>query len=627
MLAHYDPNELLILAADASAYGVGAVISHHFPDGTEQPIAYASRTLSDSERNYSQIDKEALSLVFGIKRFHNYLYGRQFTILTDHQPLTSILGPKQGIPPLAAARMQRWALTLSAYTYDITFRSTKSHANADSLSRLPLPAPKPVEDSEDPTIFDVAQLDALPVQASTVATETRADPLLCQVLQWARTGWPTEVTTPFSQYWARKNELTLQDNCILWGIRVVIPKVLQSQVLTELHRGHPGVVRMKAIARSHVWWPGLDRDIEECARSCAACQASKNLPAKAPLHPWAWPTAPWDRIHIDFAGPIIGKMLLVAVDAHSNWPEVCVMTTTTSAKTISALREMFAHLGIPRQLVSDNGPQFASEEFAQFMRANGVKHIRCAPYHPASNGAAERLVQTVKQAVKAGHRSGMPLEQTLASFLLHYRTTPHATTGVTPSSLMLGRELRTRLDLVMPEVAERVHTKQTQQKEYHDRHSQAQKLDVNQPVWARSFREGPQWVAVVVQDRLGPVSYLIRLDDGSLWRRHIDHLRAGSKQPSAEESGSPRNQEFMSQEGNDSFASLPLSTPAEQPCSTCSQGEPLTVNPDTNTDTAQTNAEIGSGLSPNKGSTATRYPRRQRQPPARLYAHMDEERS
>ena len=192
---------------------------------------------------------------------------------------------------------------------------------------------------------------------------------------------------------------------------------------------------------------------------------------------------------------------------------------------------------------------------------------------------------------------------------------------------MLGRELRTRLDLVMPEVAERVHTKQTQQKEYHDRHSQAWKLDVNQSVRARRFREGPQWVAVVVQDRLGPVSYLIRLDDGSLWRRHIDHLRAGSKQPSAEESRSPRNQEFMSQEGNDSFASLPLSTPAEQPCSTCSQGEPLTVNPDTNTDTAQTNAEIGSGLSPNEGSTATRYPRRQRQPPARLYAHMDEERS
>ena len=175
-----------------------------------------------------------------------------------------------------------------------------------------------------------------------------------------------------------------------------------------------------------------------------------------------------------------------------------------AAKTISALREMFARLGIPRQLVSDNGPQFTSEEFVQFMRANGVKHIRSAPYYPASNGAAERLVQTIKQAVKSGHRSGIPLERMLASFLLHYRTTPHATTGVAPSSLMFGRIIRTRLDLLMPEVTERVHRKQTQQKEYHDRHSQARELHLNQPVWARSFQEGPQWVEGIVGDRLGP---------------------------------------------------------------------------------------------------------------------------
>ena len=128
------------MAADASAYGVGAVILHVYPDGNEKPIAFASRTLSKSKRNYAQLEKEALALIFGIKQFHQYLYGRQFTLVTDHQPLTTILNPQKAIPSLAAARLQRWAIILSAYQYDISFKSTQQHGNADCLSRLPLPS-------------------------------------------------------------------------------------------------------------------------------------------------------------------------------------------------------------------------------------------------------------------------------------------------------------------------------------------------------------------------------------------------------------------------------------------------------------------------------------------------------
>ena len=127
VLVHYDPSRPIRLAADASAYGVGAVISHTMEDGSERPIAFASRTLTPSERNYSQVEKEALSLVFGVCKFHAYLYGRPFTLITDHKPLLSILGPKNGVPPIAAARLQRWALKLSAYTYDIKFRRTDEH--------------------------------------------------------------------------------------------------------------------------------------------------------------------------------------------------------------------------------------------------------------------------------------------------------------------------------------------------------------------------------------------------------------------------------------------------------------------------------------------------------------------
>ena len=120
VLAHSDPDLPICLAGDTSAYGIGAVISHIYPDGSERPIAFASRTLSAAERNYAQLEKEALSLVYGTQKFHQYLYGYRFVLITDHKPLTTLLDHKRGIPTLAAARLQRWAVILSAYSYTIT---------------------------------------------------------------------------------------------------------------------------------------------------------------------------------------------------------------------------------------------------------------------------------------------------------------------------------------------------------------------------------------------------------------------------------------------------------------------------------------------------------------------------
>ena len=279
------------------------------------------------------------------------------------------------------------------------------------------------------------------------------------------------VPTPLLPFWRRKEDLSVEGNSILWGCRVIVPEKFRKKVLSELHQGHPGVVRMKTLARSDVWWPGLDTTIEEQAKSCSSCQASKNLPAKAPLHSWAWPTAPWKIVYVDYAGPFLGKKIFIAVDVHSKWPEACIMTNTTAAKMITALREIFAHYGIPRQLVSDNCPQFVSREFRQFMLVNRVKHIRSSPYRPASNGAAERLVQTVKQALRSGHQAGHSLEQSLQTFLLRYHTIPHATTGVSPCALMFGRDLRTCLHQLTAHIGAREWEQQVRQKEQHDIHS------------------------------------------------------------------------------------------------------------------------------------------------------------
>ena len=523
VLAHYDGTKNLKLATDASSYGVGAVISHMYDDGSERPIAYASRTLSKAEKGYAQIDKEALAIIFGIQKFHTYLYGRRFVLVTDHKPLVSLFGPKKAIPPLAAARLQRWAITLSAYSYEIEYKPTKLHANADSLSRLPLPSTETSEDLVN--VFNVAQVEALPVTSLQVSAATKKDPQLSQVFRYTQSGWPVEVPEVLLPYWNRRSEMTIEQDCLLWGIRVVIPEKWKKAVLSELHRDHPGIVRMKEVARSYAWWEGIDKDIETVVKSCKPCQAVRNAPPMAPLHPWLWPTKPWQRLHADFAGPFQGRMYLLVCDAHSKWPEIIEMKNTTANKTIEELRKLFASYGLPEQIVTDNGPQFIAEEFAAFTKGNGIKHIKSAPYHPSTNGAVERLVQTFKKSMKASQYDGRSHSQRLASFLLSYRSTPHSTTHETPGDLFLKRKLRTRLDLLRPDVNNTVQNKQAMQIKNHDRHCRGRQYFVGQKVSVRNFRAGPPWSVGVIVERLGPLTYLVQVTSGVFWRRHVEHLR------------------------------------------------------------------------------------------------------
>ena len=186
VLAHYNPSLPVELSVDASPYGLGAIIMHVYPNGTRRPIAYASRTLNEHEKRYGQIDKEALAIMFGLKRFHLYLYGRHFTILTDHKPLERIFGPKTAIPSLAAMRLQRWAIILSAFDYSIKFIPSKENAVADALSRLPLPSTL----SGKNAIFKVEErlIDSLPITHKEISHATRVDPVLSKVLEFVRHG-------------------------------------------------------------------------------------------------------------------------------------------------------------------------------------------------------------------------------------------------------------------------------------------------------------------------------------------------------------------------------------------------------------------------------------------------------
>nr|XP_034836883.1 uncharacterized protein K02A2.6-like [Maniola hyperantus] len=301
VLAHYEEGRPLVLSVDSSAYGLGAVLAHRYPDGSERPVSCVSRTLNDSEKNYSQLDKEALAIFFGITKHHQYVFGRQFILRTDHQPLSFIFGKKCGIPQTAASRLQRWAARLSAYDFTVEFVRSSDNGPADALSRLPLPCQRATP-SECVSYVQLME-DNLPISFKDVSKETKRDPLLSKIVGYVMFGWPSSVAGGEEEkaYSARRHEIVLELGCLIYKYRIIIPPSLRTEVLKEIHEGHLGINKMKNVSRSYVYWPSLDRDIEDLCRQCEACRVVRDSPPRATLHPWEYPLCPWQRVHADFA--------------------------------------------------------------------------------------------------------------------------------------------------------------------------------------------------------------------------------------------------------------------------------------------------------------------------------------
>ncbi|XP_062704527.1 uncharacterized protein K02A2.6-like [Aedes albopictus] len=457
LLTHYNPKLPIVVAADASKTGIGAVIFHKFPNGSMKAIQHASRTLTPAEQAYGQPEKEALALVYGLTKFHKMLLGRRFTLQTDHKPLLSIFGSKKGIPVHTANRLQRWALIMLNYDFDIQYVSTNEFGCADMLSRLIDGSLRPEEDyiiaavslEEDMASILNTTIEAVPVSFPALRDATSKCEVLQQVKKYIVDGWPAnpkQVAEAVLPYYNRRESLSIISECVMFKERVIVPEAFRRRLLHQFHQGHPGMVRMKTIARNYVYWPGLDGAIEDYVRRCSHCATAAKAPVKAKPEPWPTPEKPWTRIHIDYAGPVDGNYFLVVVDPFSRWPEIVLTKSMTAKATIKHLKQMFATFGIPETVVSDNGTQFTSFEFQKFCESLGIHHIRTAPYHPQSNGLAERFVDTVKRSVKKICSGGESLEDSLQTFLTVYRSTPTPDLGgQSPAERMLGRSMRSHL--------------------------------------------------------------------------------------------------------------------------------------------------------------------------------------
>nr|CDJ82258.1 RNA-directed DNA polymerase (reverse transcriptase) and Integrase domain containing protein [Haemonchus contortus] len=542
LLAHYDPTLPSIVAADASNYGIGAVLSQRFPDGREKAVYHASRALTPAQKKYSQIEKEALAILFAVQKFHRFIHGRHFTLRTDHKPLIAIFGTRKGVPVYTANRLQRWATMLLNYNFSIQYVKTSEFGQADALSRLiGLHSPEP----EDRVIASVdADLCAevmgscreLPVSFGSVQAATTADHTLTQVIGYIRSGkWPkVNRESSFWPYYNRRESLSTIGSCLLTSNRLVIPKSLQRRVLQVLHKAHPGQTRMKMLARSYVYWPSMEEDIEKLVRNCTTCAQQAKNPVKTELQSWPKPLTPWTRVHADFAGPLDGNFYLVIVDAFSKWPEIIQMNSITTSATIKAFSKVFAQFGNPQTLITDNGTQFTSAAFVDFCRRRGIKHVRSPPFHPQSNGQAERFVDTFKRGL-AKLKGEEPTTEALQAFLMAYRSTPcpSGPNHLSPAENFLGRRIRTELDLIMPSSEDSTGRRDTKMEDQFNKHHGAKPrhFDVDDAVFAKDYRQAKTtWTPGIIVRRLGNVMFQVRCGN-SLWTRHANQLRPRDSQP------------------------------------------------------------------------------------------------
>lgn len=551
ILAFFDVSKPVEIECDASQDGLGAVLMQE-----GRVIAYASRSLSESEKRYAQIEKEMLSIVFSTKKFHCYILGKKTFVYNDHKPLEQIFKK-----PLLAAplRIQKMMLKLQWYDIQVCYRKGKDMKISDALSRAFLPFTH--EKEEGNIVQDMICMISISTDKYSEIKETTKTEL--HVLQETiLNGWPDiKSESPFEvrEYWDSRAQLSVLDGIIYKGLRIVIPPSLREGMLKLIHKSHLGMTKCKKRAREVMFWPCMNSNIEKCVQDCALCASYQNQQSAEPLKPTSTPDLPFSLVGCDLFD-FQSKTYILTVDYYSKYIDVLPLESSNTTSIVNALKSIFATHGIPTRLRSDNGPQFSSSEFRKFCRELGIDHETSSPHFQSANGEAERSIQTVKNLWRKSDDKHLSL--------LDYRTTPLEGIDLSPSQLLMGRRPRNTLpaskDVLKPNshnplaVKRHFDREKEKQKFYYDKRRGVKELpplNTESAVRMTPLPGTKKWIPGTVTKHYNkPRSYVVQSDDPGnhrLYRRNRKHLRTSTRTASKEYDRDISSDNFANDDQND----------------------------------------------------------------------------
>ena len=525
ILAYFDVNKEVTIMADASKYGLGAVILQE-----NRPIAYASRSLTPTEMHYAVIEKEMLAVVFAMEKFHQYIYGKHVTVESDHKPLVSIQNKAFHNCP---ARIQRFLLRLQKYDFEIKYVKGKDQVLADALSRAvakesSVKTEIPAEEMEAIVTQILSEIPATNAKKEDIKQKQIADEECQVLLKLCKEGWPEtidQVSEKAKPYWSFREEIVENNGLILKSTQIIIPKEMRKEMLKKIHEGHLGIELCRRRAKSSIYWPGMSKDIETEVQKCATCQKYKNKQQKETLISHEIPQKPYTKVGADLF-TLFSKDYLLVVDYTSKDFEVCILNDTTSMTVVHHMKHIFSRHGIPDILFSDNGPQFTAKCFKTFTKEWNIVHQTSSPTYPQSNGLVERTVQTVKNLIKKARDS----QEDPYISILNFRTTPKAD-GKSPAEILMGRKLTTLLPESDAIKIVQNKVQQTEKKNYYyDMHARDM-AELKKGDFVRYRNNATKtWEPAQIVEKLDYRSYVIQSATGTYRRNRRSLMKTGESE-------------------------------------------------------------------------------------------------
>ena len=459
VVSFFDPGKLTRLCTDASRQGLGFLLQQKGTDGPWTLVQAGSRFLTETESHYAVIELELLAISWAVSKCRLFLAGIQhFTIITDHNPLISILNHHR-LDEVENPRLQRLKTRLMAYNFTAEWRKGSQNDAPDALSRNPVSDPLPQDMHAE---YDVTNQPEMSIQEiRTISNDGQESPHVKDLRAHAEkdeeyqqlrntitSGFPEhrgQLPELCKRYWHVRQHLTLDNNLIVHGCRLLIPTNMRKQVLTQLHESHQGMVRTKQRARLTVYWPGIDNDIDSAVLGCRQCQ--EHLPSnhKEPLIHKNTPSRPFQEVAADFCSHA-GQNYLILVDCYTDWPSTIPMgSNTTAPRLVAAVRQSFCRTGIPDIFWTDEGPQFTSKVFHDFVTRWRFEHKTSTPRYPQSNGKIEATVKSMKKIIRGSWTGRLLDDDKLCRALLQYRNTPSRKDGASPAQKLYGHPIQDAL--------------------------------------------------------------------------------------------------------------------------------------------------------------------------------------